>query len=302
MFEGPEFDLEVVGIVQELDQVDSDSENLEPIYLSNGFYSEYGDRVASLPGVVARFRPGVTDREFERALTEVIGPQTLEDFTYSSTSFDALDATATTVSNGLLIFAGVAAVAGLVAIAQAVVRQSAAAAADGRVIAALGGTRGVRALDPLVPLVPVAVGGSLFALAAAWIASPIMPVGSPRDMEVSRGFDFDGVVLVAGGAALALFVLGVGWLAAATVGRVRRGTPRSRVTTRLPVTVPAGLGMRWALARGRARNAIPVRSAVAGVALGVAGIVAVATFAVGLDRLTHEEALRRLGMGRRHQR
>ena len=196
----------------------------------------------------------MTDREFERALTEVIGPQTLEDFTYSSTSFDALDATVTTVSNGLLIFAGVAAVAGLVAIAQAVVRQSAAAAADGRVIAALGGIRGVRALDPLVPLVPVAVGGSLFALAAAWIASPIMPVGSPRDMEVSRGFDFDGVVLVAGGAALALFVLGVGWLArrrSDACDAVRRGRC---VTTRLPVTVPAGLGMRWALARGRGQT------------------------------------------------
>ncbi|HEX5097498.1 MAG TPA: hypothetical protein VFX21_15830, partial [Acidimicrobiia bacterium] len=238
-FAGPAFDLEVVGIVQELDQDDPNAVNSEPIYLSEAFHREYGHLIATSPGLVARFRPGVTDGEFERELSKFVGPEKLEDFTYSSTTFDSLDATASTIASGLLIFAGVAAIAGLVAIAQAVVRQSAAAAADGRVIAALGATRATRAFDPLVPLVPVAVGGALLAVATAWLASPIMPVGSPRDIETSRGFDFDGFVLVAGGAALALFVLAGGWIAAAWIGRTcRRGSP-SRAGAGLPATVPA---------------------------------------------------------------
>jgi ABC-type lipoprotein release transport system permease subunit len=288
-FKGPSFDLEVVGIVRAFDRDDPGVENSAPVYLSNAFYREYGEQIPALPGVVARFRPGVTDRAFERALSEVIGPETLEDFAYSSTGFDALDATASTLANGLLIFAGVAAVAGLVAITQAIVRQAASGAADDEVIGALGATRAVRVLDPLLPLVPVAVGGSVLALAIAWLASPVMPVGSARDLEISAGFSFDAVVLVGGGAALALFVLLAGWAAAAWVGR-RRGAGRSRMAAVVPPSIPAGLGLRWALTPGRAQNAIPVRSAVAGVALGVAGIIAVAAFAQGLERLTYEDA------------
>lgn len=295
VFKGPEFELEVVGVVRGLDQDDPGVENSEPIYLTGAFYREYGDRIATLPGVVARFKSGVTDRDFEVSLAGVIGPEDLEDFTYTSTGFDALDATADTLANGLLIFAGVAALAGLVAIAQAVARQSGATSADRGVIAALGAPRLLRTLDSVAPLVPVALGGALLGALAAWAASPMMPVGSPRDVDVSRGFDFDAAVLVLGGAALAAFVLLVGWVTSAWLGRTRRPARGSGVLARFPASVPSGLGLRWALAPGRAQNAIPTRSAIAGVALGVAGIVAVAGFAEGLERLTVEKA--RFGWG-----
>ncbi len=292
---GPTFDLEVVGITRQIDDVDSRSEDLQLVFLTKGFFDKYQDTIGYKPAVVVRFAPGVTDQDFEAALGEVIGSEALLDFNYSSTTFDSLDATVGTLANGLLIFGAVAAIAGLVAITQALARQASAAAADARVLAALGTTRAGRVADLLAPLVPVALGGATVAVVGAGFVSPFMPIGTARDLELADGFDFDGAVLVGGGMLLAGLVLATGVAAAVWVGRTRRGVRRSGFSARVPASVPVGLGVRWALHPGRADGAVPVRSAISGVALGVAGIVAVAGFAQGLERLTHDPA--RTGWG-----
>jgi hypothetical protein len=293
---GPRFELEVVGITRALEDAGSERSGDLVVFLPAAFYAEHRDDIASLPGVIVRYRPGVTDEQFEAALAKVVGIESLPDFTHSSSTIDALDATAGTLATGLLVFAAVAALAGLVAISQALARHAALAAPDRRVLGALGAPRAQRVADVVMPLLPVAVGGALLAVAGAWIASPIMPIGSVRELEVNGGFAFDPVVLGAGAVLLALLVLAIG--AAAAVWSSRSGVGSARRRTRVsgvPVSVPAGLGVRWALQPGHGTTAVPIRSAISGVALGVAGIVAVAGFAEGLERLTHEP--RRSGWG-----
>jgi hypothetical protein len=288
--DGPEFDLEVVGITRGLEDIGAPAENLQPVYLPAAFYAEYGDDIASMAGVVARYRPGVTDQQFEAVLEQHLGLDALQDSTYSSSTIDALEATAGTLANGLLVFCGVAAIVGLVAIGQAIARQSAAGSRDRTLLVALGATRTQRFVEALAPLVPVAVVGSLVAVAGAWAASTIMPIGSVRAIEVERGFDFDVLVLGSGAVVLTMLVLAIGSFAVVWSDANRRRARAATLPPGAPVSVPAGLGVRWAVQRGLGTRVVPVRSAIAGVALGVAGIVAVAAFAEGLERLTNEPA------------
>ncbi|HVJ95731.1 MAG TPA: FtsX-like permease family protein, partial [Acidimicrobiia bacterium] len=279
------------GITRGLEDAGAERSGDLVVFLPAAFYAEHADDIASLPGVIVRYRPGVTDEQFEAALAKVVGINSLPDFTHSSSTIDALESTARTLATGLLAFALVAALAGLVAITQAFVRQAAVAAPDRRVLGALGASRSQRIVDVVVVLLPVALLGSFLAVAGAWIVSPMMPIGSVRELEVDGSFDFDLIVLGVGALVLALFVLSIGAVAVAWSNRSGVSGHRRRVrASGLPVSVPAGLGVRWALQPGRGATAVPIRSAIAGVALGVAGIVAVAGFAEGLERLTHEPA------------
>ncbi|MDZ4828552.1 MAG: ABC transporter permease, partial [Actinomycetota bacterium] len=281
---GPSFELEVVGVTRQLDSTGA-GEDLQNTFLPQGFYDAYRTTIHYIPGVAARYEAGVNDQQFEAGMGEIVGQASMPDISYSSALLDSLNSTAATLANGLLVFAGVAAVAGLVAIAQALARQAAAGAADGRVLASLGVTRAGRVVDSLVPLVPVALCGSVLAVVGAGLVSPIMPIGAAREVELARGFDFDAVVLVAGGALLAGSVIVAALVASAWMGRTRSRARVARFSAGVPASVPMGLGVRWAL---QPERAVPIRSAISGVALGVAGIVAVAGFSEGLERLTHD--------------
>src|SRR5262249_32692399 len=142
------------------------------VFLPAAFYAEHADDIASLPGVIVRYRPSVTDEQFESALAKVVGVNSLPDFTHSSSTLDALQSTARTLATALLVVAAVAALAGLVALAQAFVRQAAVAAPDRRVLGALGASRAQRIVDVVVVLVPVALLGSFLAIAGAFLVSP----------------------------------------------------------------------------------------------------------------------------------
>jgi hypothetical protein len=130
-------------------------------------------------------------------------------------------------------------------------------------------------------------------LAFAW--SPLMPIGLARRAEPDRGWSFDGLTLVGGTLIVFVVVLTVaatvGWRVAAhqrSLGsRTSEGRSARRVA-RLPPVMAAGVHL--ATSRGRGRDVVPVRSAMTGVAVAVAGVVAVSMFASGLHRLVSTPA------------
>jgi hypothetical protein len=130
--------------------------------------------------------------------------------------------------------------------------------------------------------------GATVGVAGAIVASGWMPLGIAALVEPHPGIDADWLVL-GGGWAVALLLVLAGTAAAAwTATSPRRAltTPRaSAVATSAALAglpVPVVMGARFALEAGRGRTAVPVRPALAGVIVGVLGVVAAFTFYAGV--------------------
>jgi hypothetical protein len=284
VFAGPRIDLRVVGVTRGLQDIAARADDFATIFLTRTFYERYRGDVATQTGLGVRLKPGTTLEEFEDAAGEVVPRESIEDFSSSAPVFDGLQSTVGVLANGLVAFAAVAALAGFAAIAQILARRAAAGSPERKVLRALGSSRRVLIADVVAPVVPVALVGGALAILGAWLASPLMPIGTARRAEPHAGLQFDVRTLAGGGVLLAL-----GILAAATLSGwwVTRRLPPTRLRrrsshTRWVGSVPAVIGRRLAFARdGR----VPLRSALAGIALGTAGVVAVGVFGAGLAQL-----------------
>jgi ABC-type lipoprotein release transport system permease subunit len=131
--------------------------------------------------------------------------------------------------------------------------------------------------------------------------SPLLPVGLAGVAEPHPGIDADVPVLAAGLAAAILVSTACaawpGWRATAerpVAGLAGPSRERRRgVVPRLAAAgpVPLAMGIRLALHRGAGRTAVPVRSAVASAAVGVAALSAAIVFAASLSHLLASPAL-----------
>jgi ABC-type lipoprotein release transport system permease subunit len=144
-----------------------------------------------------------------------------------------------------------------------------------------------------------AVGGVIAAVLGVAL-SPLLPVGLAGVAEPHPGIDADVPVLAAGLAAAILVTTGCavwpGWRAAAERPLATRAEPsqqRRTVISRLAAAgpVPLAMGIRLALHRGAGQTAVPVRSAVASAAVGVAALSAALVFAGSLSHLLASPAL-----------
>jgi len=223
----------------------------------------------------------------------------------------------------LAIFSALAAATALVVVGQVVSRQLLLAGADSPALHALGMRRRQVAAAALIEAGVVAVAGAGLAVVAAVLASPLMPIGPARVAEPHPGLSADWAVLAAGGAAtVVLLVLRVWWPAwraawagagaggaAAGAGAgglagagaagaaARPATPGGRLgvgsglvaeplrASRALGSVPATVGVSFALQTGRGRDAVPVRSALTGAVLAVAAVAAALTFSSSLAHL-----------------
>lgn len=189
----------------------------------------------------------------------------------------------------LLLVAAIAAIAGTATVAQAMRRQALVSVAAGPTLAALGFTRDQRARAIGAPIAIAVITGTFVGTVGAYLASRWFPVAFSRRLEPSPGLDFDGVTLLAG--ALVLAVLGTAWAygvarragAAATSGGVPRPSKVAEGAARSGFPPAAVIGLRMAYEGGSVPARVPTRSAVAGVTLGVLGVVAVVTLATTLD-------------------
>jgi hypothetical protein len=140
--------------------------------------------------------------------------------------------------------------------------------------------------------VSIGIAAAVVAVSVAVGLSPLSPQGVARFAEPRPGVAFDAAAIGAGVAILLVVVIGI---SAAAGARRLRGPivteARSRPSVAARVMEGFGLspvpvnGVRLALEPGRGRSAVPVRTTIASVGIGVATLVAALTFGGGLDHL-----------------
>ncbi len=200
----------------------------------------------------------------------------------------------------LALFALLAGIVALFAVGQVLVRQALSAAAETPTLRSLGMTPRQLFAVAMVPVAISAVAGAALAVGVAWIASAWMPIANSRTAEPHPGFSFDAVVLGVGFAAVVASCVAI---AAWPAWRSTRSAPNSmgappRAVGRLgtlaaqsgvPVSVAVGLGQTATpTSIGRA---LPTRSALMGVTVALAAIVAALTFGVNLSRFVQTPRL-----------
>jgi len=199
------------------------------------------------------------------------------------------------------LFAVVAALAGLAAVAIVVAREMSRIAGDQPVLRACG-VLPRESVAAVLPRALVMVGGGIvLAVVGAVALSPLLPFGIARRADPNPGLHTDWTVLGIGALATAAIVLGVAIIAAtravhAAVPRpVRTRARRRRVAVAqdllrsgLPLTVANGA--RMAVDSGDDGRRVPARSAFLGAVVGVLGVTAVLVYAGSLHHLVDSPA------------
>jgi len=187
------------------------------------------------------------------------------------------------IATGLSLFALVALVAGLVALLQAVSRQVGQTNSVAFVANALGMRARSVAFGIAAPSVAATSAGVVLGAVIASALSPLFPFSVPRRAEVDPGIRIDWPVLLVGSA---LFVLTLtawavlaGWAHARADAHEASPTPSATgVGLRRALPIAAGIGCSRVLTHRRGHDAAKPWSAIAGVTLLVAGIVAITVF------------------------
>lgn len=196
----------------------------------------------------------------------------------------------------LWVLGALVAIAAATILGQTLARQQHLDAAEYPALRAMGAT--ARQLLGLGMMRAGMIGGGAAALSVlvAFTLSPLTPIGTARVAEPDPGFALDAAAIGIGAAAtLALVILlsVVPSLRAARLARLPEGSARAagrpsrlaeRVsrTSRSPAVVT---GLRMALEPGRGRTAVPVRSTILAVAIGVAAVTGAAVVGRSLSHL-----------------
>jgi putative ABC transport system permease protein len=199
----------------------------------------------------------------------------------------------------LWLLAGLVAVLAALIAGQLLSRLTLIEATDHATLGALGMSARGRAL---LGVVRAGVVGGVAAVAgtvAAVAVSPALPTGLARIAEPNPGLEADALVVGLGATATVVVVIALGaWAAWRASAATRQASARgdqgiqrrpSGVARFLTVAggspLPATVGVRMALDAGRGRSAVPVRTTVAGVTLGVGALVGALTFGASLAHL-----------------
>ena len=260
------------------------------VHLSPAFYHAHGGRAlgAFLLELETKLKHGAADlRAFEAGVRRIAGKRPYG-FFEPTEGRTQIQRSVTLLARALRILTVIVAVAALLLVGQALVRQAGFDAADLPVLRALGVTRG-----PLLGLAAaraavVALPATVTAVLVAFAASPLAPIGLARELEPDPGFAFDARALGIGAAATLIVLLCAGWLAGAWAMRGARargpGTgPVALAPALAALRPPASAGMRMALLRRG--TAAPVRSTLAAAILAVAVAATALTFAASLQHL-----------------
>ena len=201
----------------------------------------------------------------------------------------------------LQIIAALATLAGLAVLGQLLMRQTALETVDLHVLRSLGSSRRERFIVAASWAVPVALVAMVTAFVVAVVGSSWEPIGVAGILEPDPGWSFDARVhglgaAVVGPAVLLIAAIPAYRLAgpAARAARVDGRTRPSRVVaglTEASFPPTAVIGARMALETGRGRSAVPVRSSVLAIVVGVLALTATITFGSSLDRLLNTPRL-----------
>ena len=292
--EGPRLQLLVAGVGRLPDDLHGDEASLI-LVATPAFYEQNERRVGRYTGLAGfRLRGGESSvPAFEQGVKRVLGAGAQLQVTSAGEDSEQVRDATRVLAIGLAVVGLAAALVSTLANGQALSRQLWLGADDQPALAALGMTRPERALGNVFVALPVAFGAAVVAAVAAFGASSLLPIDIARRAEPDPGVAFDALVLGVGVPVLAGLVLATaafsGWRLAGprlveTDGR-RRTSPLARLAVRLRLPASALVGIRMALEPGGGARSVPVRTALAGAAVGLAGIVGVVTFGASLDRL-----------------
>jgi ABC-type lipoprotein release transport system permease subunit len=192
--------------------------------------------------------------------------------------------TARVLVAGVAVFAIVGGLVGLFAVTQGFARHHASGAARQQVEAAIGLTPFDRTIGRVIPAALAAGIAAVLTAIAATASGLFEPLGAMRRREPFPGWAPNITIIVAGALLTALVVLLVAAITAHRAGR-RAATADDASGSFVPIGALAQrawllAGFSFALRRGRV-----VRAALAGTAIGVAGLVAAGTFTASLHRL-----------------
>jgi putative ABC transport system permease protein len=306
---GPSYTFTIVGIVREPTTVsgppiavvrDAIYKGEGGLLLTPAFLQRFADDRGTIPealpgmeGFRVRLRHGLADLgAFERGVSRIVQPgdgQTnvgsdIGNAASASERAPHLEAIA------LLAFGGLAAASAVLVLGPPLSRHVLTDAGDNPTLAALGMDRRQLGLIPLARASIVAVAGAAVAVAAAIALSPLTPIGLARRAEIHPGVSVNLAVLAFGFLAVALVVLIRTMLPAWRASRV--GTQRSLdrqpvrpspLTGTTPGLGPAAMaGVAMSFERGRGFG---FRTALLGIVVAVAGVIASLTFGASLRHL-----------------
>jgi ABC-type lipoprotein release transport system permease subunit len=263
------------------------------ILMTPAFLDRYGEQIGfRLDSIMLRFRDRDDIIRFQDDLRELSGGKIVQPQQQDSHARAVLSSTNLQAS-ALRLLALFMALTGALIVGQLLARETAIGADDAGILRALGFDRRQRFVLGILRAAPVAIGGALLAIVAAWLASPLFPRGSVRTITPSIAPTFDAAVLGTGSlvivAAVLVLIVPAAWRAAGVAGRTQPVQERpSRIAafvSTIGMSTPAITGARLALERGRGRTAVPVVSSMIVVSLGIAAFVAASTFAGSLDLL-----------------
>jgi hypothetical protein len=290
----------IVGIGTFIEEVMQDDTDRSPLLLLTPAYVEQAREFALYAWQGLVLRNGEADvAAVKQVINEHSDPGSPQIFRVTSIDVFHAQQAVRPVSLALGAFGAIAALAGLVLVSQAISRHVRSEREEHTVARAIGADpRDIGLAAAAGPTVAV-VAGTLLAFVVAALASPAMPIGPVRRVEVASGIDIDWTVLGLGGLAMLAMLLVVTAIVA------RREAPH-RVQQRSTVTRPArrgllarsaGLpapiatGLRLAFEPGSGSTAVPVRSVMAGAAIAAMALVAAVTFGASLDRLVSHPRL-----------
>ena len=289
--------LRVVGIVAAESEFPSGASPHYDLYVTKAFAAAVDPRVALLWTYNVRLVHGAADLAgFDsrvRAL-DVYGTYDQDE------AAGAVEGSIRPQVIGWYVLAGLAALAALVVIGQAVARQAVTERADHPALSALGVRPREFVLLALLRALLIGAAGALGAVLMTVLASPLTPVGEARLAVPAPGrMSFDPAVLPLGAlAVLATVTVVSAWPAVRDAGLMRSrpqrrsvplavGIGRAAAVAGLPAT--ALIGIRHALERGRGGQ--PVGTALLGTVMAVAALCATAVFGGSLTHLISSPAL-----------
>ncbi len=294
---GPTVTLHVVGFsVSEFEFPTTSNPPSYDVYATSSFARRYDAQGVVFNEYMFRLRHGAASLPRFETQARALGG-------LSGTDLDALaNAIATSIDPqavGWWILTALAALVGIIVLAQALARQAALEADDYPVLGALGATRRQLFTLTMARTLAVALAGAAGGVLLAALLSFFVPVGEAKLADPAPGFDFDALLLIGGAAVAVVAVLALGLWPAVRASRLvsrRDDDPVVRSSRVVALLTASGappsalIGIRNALERGRGRTAVPVSSALVGAVLAVAVLCGAAVFGASLTHLTSTPA------------
>jgi len=289
--------LRVVGIVAAESEFPSGASPHYDLFATTAYAAAFNHRVALLWTYYVRLAHGDADLAgFDGSLRPLNTYGTYD----MDEAADAIQASIRPQVVGWYVLAGLAALAALAVIGQAMARQTVAEGADQPALSALGVRPREFVLLALLRALLTGAAGTAGAVLVAVLASPLTPVGEARLAVPSPGrMSLDLVVVPPGALAVLAAVTAVSVWPAIRHARLLSSRPQwqvasgtvaaGRAAARSRLPAPALIGIRHALERGR--DGQPVGTALLGAVMAVAALCATGVFGASLTHLVSSPAL-----------